>query len=32
MLEDVTASSMILLGHCAYHLGEIKQLYSSTAQ
>ena len=30
--EDVTASSMILLGHCAYHLGEIKQLYSSTAQ
>jgi len=30
--EDVIAASMILLGHCAYHLGEIKQLYSSTAQ
>lgn len=30
--EDVVAASMILLGHCAYHLGEIKQLYSSTAQ
>ena len=30
--EDVTAASLILLGHCAYHCGEIKQLYSSTAQ
>ena len=30
--EDVTAACLILLGHCAYHLGEIKQLYSATVQ
>jgi len=28
--EDVIAACLILLGHCAYHLGEIKQLYSAT--
>lgn len=30
--EDVIAASLILFGHCAYHLGEIKQLYSATVQ
>lgn len=30
--EDATAACLILLGHCAYHLGEIKQLYSATVR
>lgn len=30
--EDVVSASLILLGHCAYHLGEIKQMTSSASQ